>query len=318
MNKHIPALALLGAITLPASGVTVISNAIEDLNHLAGAARNRNEMILNNTGSNTGRFGLVRFDTAILAAQAFTDPSQYTLTSATVTLNEEAGRNGNNAALPGTVYSYFMNTTENSDWSVTSNDSVDSANAGTGTVGTGYFGNSLARPGNFGNAAGPTNVDSRSNGAANALTGFWGGASSVAHTFDAGNSNEQVTINLTQGGATLAELQSILADWVAGSNAGIGFGAEFGNQSFFQSNNINSGDSVGSTIDGVNTASGVGQDRSDPASGGIVNNGNNAVLADGDGNGTSFLTLKFTAVVPEPSTALLSAFAALGLLRRRR
>ena len=107
--------ALLALFANAASAAIVISNAIEDLNHLAGNAQDRNEMILNNTGSLTGRFGAVRFDAAIIGAQGFTDASQFTLESATLTLTEQASRNGNNGSLSGRVGAYFFNTAENSE-----------------------------------------------------------------------------------------------------------------------------------------------------------------------------------------------------------
>lgn len=287
----------------------VISNAVEDLNHLGGGQQDRGEMILNNTGSLGGRFGAVRFDAAILSALPFTDSSQYTLNSASVVLTEQASRNGNNGTLSGRVGAYFFNTAENSDWLVNVAATTNSGNAGpdSGTPGDGWFGNTLARPGNVGGGAagsGANNADERSDGLASGLDTFWDGTSFVNHTFDTANSAEVVTIDLTQGGASLVDIQSILADWVAGDNAGIGFGAEFGNQGFFQSNSVAAGNSVGSSIDGDTSLSGLALNSEG-----------------GTGAGTISLVLDFTAVtaIPEPgSAAFLGLFGAGFALRRRR
>ena len=307
------------ALTLAAQAnaqFTVISQAIEDLNHLASTTgQNRNEMILNNTGSNTGRFGAARYDTDILGGAAgapdFWDSSLFTLTGATLTLVEEAGRNSNNGTLSGRVGAYFMNTAQNSDWTVASLNSVDNGDAGpdSGTPGDGWYGNNNARPGNVGGGAtGANNVDSRSNGGGGLPT-FWDGMSWVNHTFDSGNSAETAVIDLTSGGASLAQIQSILADWVAGNNAGLGLGGEFGNQTFWQSVSADGGVSVGSTINGDATYSGVSTDDG-TAVGGLGNNG--------PGTGTSYLTLTFVAV-PEPSAfALLGIGMASLLIFRRR
>lgn len=302
----------LGTAVAPA--VTVISNAVEDVQFFPGNQQNRGEMILNNTGTNPGRWGWVRFDSTILGAQGFTDPAQFTLTSASLVLNEQSGRNGNNGSLSGTIGAAFFDTSQNSDLTVSSLDSLNSGNAPSGDAGTGFFGNSDARPGRFGGGSGgKTNVDARQNGGGSALgnspeSSFAADYAKVSHTFDAGNSNEIITIDLTAGGASLAQIQSILADWVAGNNAGIGLGAEYGNQAFFQSNSVDAGNSVGSTIDGDATFSGVSTDQ------GTEGNLN----ANGPGAGTVSLVLEFDAVVPEPSTAVLSSFALFGLLRRRR
>lgn len=308
-------LALSAVLANAAPAAIVISNAIEDLNHLAGNAQDRNEMILNNTGSLTGRFGAVRFDTAIIGAEGFTNSSLFTLESATLTLTEQAGRNGNNGSLSGRVGAYFFNTTENSDWSTGSAASVNSGNAGsdsTTPAGDGWFGNTLARPGNFGGGAtGANNVDNRSNGAANALISFTDGVAFQNHTFDASNSAETVTIDLTAGGASLEEIQSLLADWVAGNNAGIGLIGEFGNQAFFQSNGIAAGNSVGSSIDGDTSLSGLSIDDGSVAGG---------IGGSGLGQGTISLNLEFTAVtsIPEPSSALLLIGATGAVVARRR
>lgn len=298
--------AATSALATTADAEIVISNAVEDLNHTGNAAAaDRFEMIVNNTGSTTGRFGAARFDTAILTAQPFTDPSQYTLNSASILLTEESGRNTNNGVLSGRVGAYFLNTAENSDWRVNVAGTTTAGNAGpdSATPGDGWFGNTLARPGNFGGgAAGPNNVDDRSNGAAS-LAAFTDGVAFQAHTFDLGNSAEAVSIDLTAGGASLVDIQSILADWASGNNAGIGFMGEFGNQAFFQSNSFAAGTSVGSSIDGDTTLSG-----------GAIN------LEGGTGAGTISLVLDFSPVtaVPEPGSATLLGLVGLGLAIRRR
>ncbi|MEL6110670.1 MAG: PEP-CTERM sorting domain-containing protein [Planctomycetota bacterium] len=131
------------------------------------------------------------------------------------------------------------------------------------------------------------------------------------HTFDASNSAETVTIDLTAGGASLEEIQSLLADWVAGNNAGIGLIGEFGNQAFFQSNGIAAGNSVGSSIDGDTSLSGLSIDDGSVAGG---------IGGSGLGQGTISLNLEFTAVtsIPEPSSALLLIGATGAVVARRR
>lgn len=296
-------------VAVESSAITVISNAIEDIAYTGGGPTNRFETILNNTGSNTGRTGAVRFDTNILSAgPAFTDAAQYTLTSATLRLFEESGRNGNNGTLSGQIGGFFMNTAENSDWTVTDANSIDSGGAGSGNNGDGWFGNSLARPGNFGGGAtGANNVDPRSGGGA-PLNSFLAGTILANHTWDAGNSNEVIDIDLTLGGASLADIQSVLADWVAGNNAGMGLYGEFGNQSFIQSVGQATGVSVGSSIDGDTSLSGVAQDN------GLSPNAN---PLDGPGSGTVSLILEFE-VVPEPSSLALLGLGGLLVARRRR
>lgn len=284
--------AMLGS----ASAVTVISQAIED--GWLYNSTNRNEQILNNTVNNNSRWGAVRFDSTILAAQAFTDSGAFTLDSATLTLVERTGRDGINGTLSGRAGAAFYDTATVSGWS--------HSNLSTFT----WAGNTQGRPGRVGGTGttpGANNIDERSNGAAPLLAGLTrpatagDGTSWVNHTFSTGGADELVTIDLTAGGASLAEIQSILADWVAGNNAGMVLAGEFGNQAFFDSVSIGLGNSVGSTIDGDATNSGVSLEA-----------------GAGDGGNAAYLTLNFTPVVPEPSTAVLSALAALGLLRRRR
>lgn len=293
------------------SAIVVVSQAIEDINYTGNtnSPSNRFETLLNNTGSNTNRWGASKYDADILGAAAgapaFTDPSQYQLVSATLTLREQAARNTSiNGSQSGRVGAYFLSTAENSDWTVGDLNTIDSGNAGSGNVGEGWFGNTGARPGNFGGGAtGANNVDNRSNGAANPLASFLDGVAFQNHTFDPVNENETVTIDLTAGGASLAEIQSMLADWVAGNNAGLGLMGEFGNQSAWESVGSAAGLSVGSTINGDSTFSGVSNDS--------------GLGQDGPGAGTSFLTLSF--IVPEPSSFILCLFglAVVGLRARR-
>lgn len=295
MKHLIPSSLLAIAFAQSGSAVTVVSQVVEDGWLFNGT--NRNEHILNNTGSNTGRWGIARFDAVILGAQDFTDPSQFTLTSATLTLTEEAGRNSNNGSQSGRVGAYFVNTAENSGWT--------SSNLSTFS----WHGNSGGRPGNVGGGTtGNNNVDERSNGSAPLTVGLTSpapagdGSSFVAHTHSVANTAETATVDLTQGGATLSDIQSLLADWVAGNNAGLILAGEFGNQSFWQSNGVASGSSVGSTIDGDATDS-----------------GNSLEAGGGNASGGLFLTLEFEPVtVPEPSSALLAGLGSLALFRRRR
>lgn len=294
-------------IAVDTSAITVVSNAIEDINYTGntGSPSNRFETILNHSGTNPGRYGAVKFDTNILSAgSAFTDASQYELVSATLRLHERSGRNGNNGTQSGTIGGYFMNTTENADWTVASLDSIDSGGAGSGNNGNGWFGNSGARPGNFGGGVtGANNVDGRSNGAA-ALDSFTAGLILNNHTWDDTNSNEIIDVDLTSAGASLSDIQAMLAEWVAGNNAGLGLYGDFGNQSFVTSVGIAAGNSVGSTIDGDNTLSGVSQDS------GLGENG------PGDGLSNA-LILEFRAV-PEPSSLALLGLGGLLIARRRR
>ncbi|MGJ8698152.1 MAG: PEP-CTERM sorting domain-containing protein [Verrucomicrobiaceae bacterium] len=289
--KPIHTLTLSALIANPASAVTVVSKVVDD--GWLFNQTNRDELILNNTGSNTGRWAAARFDTAILSAQAFTDSGQYTLTSATLTLQEDASRDANNGTLSGRVGAAFYDTAANDDWTATT--------APTG----GWSGNTGGRPGNHG-TTGISNIDERSNGAAALTVGLTSpatagdGTSWVNHTFTTSNSAETATIDLTNGGATLTDIQSVLASWVAGNNAGLLLAGEFGNQSFWGANDVASGNSVGSTIDGVATSS-----------------GNSLEAGNGEAGRGAFLTLEFTAI-PEPSTGLVGALAGLMLLRRRR
>lgn len=306
--------ALAAAMTAQAAPITVVSNVVEDI--WLFNATNRDEMILNNTGTNGGRWNANRYDATILAAQPFTDAAQYELTSATLTLKEDASRDGNNGTQQGRVGAYFYNTLENSDWSLTNTAIGGNSGAGVSNDVGGWYGNSNGRPGRLGGngpAGAPNNVDERSNGAMDLTFGLAApapagdGGSWVDHTFvsGAGNENETATIDLSNGGATLADIQGILADWVAGDNAGLILAGEFGNQSFWRSNNVASGVSVGSTIDGDSSASGVS-----------LEDGNGQAGADA----ASFLTFTFQRVIPEPGSAALSLLAIAGLgagVRRR-
>lgn len=293
MKKALLTTAVGLAACMSSHGVTVVSKVIED--GWLFNSTNRDELILNNTGTNPGRWAAARFDSTILAAQPFTDAGQYTLTSATLTLVEDSSRNGNNGTLSGRVGAYFYNTSQTSGWT--------SSNLSTYT----WHGNSAGRPGNVGGGAtGDNNVDERSNGAADLSFGLVSpaaagdGASWMSHTFVSGDPDETATIDLTQGGATLADVQSLLASWVAGDNAGLILAGEFGNQSFWGANDVTLGGAVGSTIDGDATNSGISLE---------AGNGE-------DGRG-AFLTLEFD-VVPEPSVSILGAIGLFGLLRRRR
>ncbi|MEO0475428.1 MAG: PEP-CTERM sorting domain-containing protein [Planctomycetota bacterium] len=300
-------LLAVSVFAVDTSAVTVVSNAIEDINYTGDTSNptNRFETILNNSGTNPGRFGAVRFDTNILSAGPdFTDASQYTLVSATLRLQERSGRNGNNGTLSGTIGGFFMNTAENSDWTITDADSINSGGEGIGANGPGWYGNSGARPGNFGGGTtGQNNVDGRSNGSAG-LTSFTDGLILTNHTWDAGNSNEVIDIDLTSAGASLSDIQDILAEWVAGDNAGLGLYAEFGNQSFVTSVGIASGNSVDSSIDGDTSLSGVSQD--------------NGLGQNGPGDGPSNALILEFEVVPEPSSLALLSLGGLLIARRRR
>lgn len=292
------------AMTAQAAPITVVSNVVEDI--WLFNSTNRGEMIMNNLGTNGGRWNANRYDATILAAQPFTDASQYELTSATLTVKEQAGRDGNNGTQQGRVGAYFYNTLENGDWSLANTGLGGNSGAGVSNDVGGWYGNSGGRPGRLGGdgpAGAPNNVDERSNGATDLTFGLTSpapagdGSSWVDHTFTTADANETATIDLTDGGATLADIQGILADWVGGNNAGLILAGEFGNQSFWRSNNVAVGASVGSTIDGDSSASGVS-----------LEDGNGQAGADA----ASFLTLTFERVIPEPGTAVLSMLALAG------
>ncbi|TWT84443.1 PEP-CTERM motif protein [Planctomycetes bacterium CA13] len=281
-----------------AAPVVVVSKVIED--GWLFNSTNRDELILNNTGTNPGRWAAARFDSAILTGSGtdFSDSSLWTLDSATLTLTEDASRDGNNGTQSGRVGAYFYNTAEVSDWTT----------AGLATYS--WFGNSAGRPGNLGGGiSGNNNVDERSNGATDltfglsspAVTGD--GSSWVSHTFVDGTSDETATIDLTQGGATASDIQSILASWVAGENAGLVLAGEFGNQSFWGANDVALGASVGSTIDGVSAFS-----------------GNSVEAGNGEAGRGAYLTLSFTEIsaVPEPSSLALLALVSGAVVTRRR
>lgn len=283
--SRIKSLALLVALgwATQSPAITVVSNVIEDFWLFNGT--NRNELIMNNTGTNAGRFSAARFDTDILSAQAFTDPTQFSLSSATLTLVEQTSRNDNNGTMSGRIGAAFYNTLENADWSGAAY--VNDGNSGSGVSNQtdGWFGNSGGRPGRLGGtgpAGAPNNVDERSNGNEDLTSGLVSpatggdGVSWVDHTFTLADDLETATIDLTAGGATLDDIQSILADWVAGNNAGLVLTGEFGNQSFWGANAFASGASVGSTIDGDSTFSGTS-----------IEEGN------GQGGPSLFLTLEF-------------------------
>ena len=112
MKKQNLTALLVATMVLPASGVTVVSQAVEDGWLFNGT--NRYEQILNNTGTNPNRWGAVRFDAAILSSSAFTDSALFTLNSATLTLVERTDRDANNGTMTGRVGAAFYDTATNS------------------------------------------------------------------------------------------------------------------------------------------------------------------------------------------------------------
>ena len=133
-------------------------------------------------------------------------------------------------------------------------DDVDSLNSFQDGV-VPWFGNTQARPGRFGGqgSGGNSNVDIRADIDNPQLGTAFGDIN-----FATGQS-DSMTIDLTNGsGLTTEVIKTILSEWVAGNNAGIGFAdstsSAFGlpaeDQIFFQSNDVPAGNSVDSTVNG--------------------------------------------------------------------
>ena len=295
-------LAISFCVLVSASSVsadTVVANSIADLQIFPTNGQDRNEMILGN--ANGDRTYVTRFDTTVI--EPFLN-SDYNLVSASVRLVEQFGRDGSNGNQARNVSSYFLATGGNSLWNYNDVANLNSTQDGT----TPWLGNTQARPGRFGGqgSGGPSNVDLRAD-----IDNPQLGTAFGAIQFVTGQ-QDSMMIDLTAGsGITLADIETILADWVAGDNAGLGFmdadsvlfGGTAPGQIFFQSGNVAGGNPVNSTINGMVAGSGVAQ---------------SGELGQGLGGPQLVLEFEFKGV-PEPGTAsILSCLALLAINRRKR
>ena len=226
----------------------VLANSIADLQVFPSNGQDRNEMIVGE--ANGQRVYIVRFDTSVIAPYLNSD---YELVQAEVLLTEQASRDALNGNAIARIESYFLDTVECDFWSY---DDIDNLHVLQNGV-LPWFGNTQARPGRFGgdNTDGNSNVDTRAD-----IDNSNQGVASGQILFLIGNA-DHLAIDLTNGsGLTLETIESILADWVAGDNAGLGFtDRDATAQRFFQSGSVAAGNLVNSTIDGQIAGTGVAQ-----------------------------------------------------------
>ncbi|MGC6582694.1 MAG: hypothetical protein ACON4K_10290 [Akkermansiaceae bacterium] len=197
----------------------------------------RNELIIGATNPTSPRLGLVRFNVSAFAAEINAGQS---LTTARLILSERSGRNGNNNALSSTI-TVSPVVSQNEGWlEGTRTGSSNAFDADTiRSVSRSYLGTPSAL-----NALDGTRWHSQGGGATTnppfgaGSIGFTLGVDSSAsvgtlsHTFDSGNADETLGIDLD-----LAGIEALLPAWLSAgnSNAGLVLEATGTNQLFFGS-----------------------------------------------------------------------------------
>lgn len=228
-----------GATTTVIADTILLQNSVASNTAPGDAEANfggRTELIIGSTGANKPRHGLVRFNVSDFSTEINNGQN---LTSARLVLSERSSRNGNNANITSTITVHPL-ISQNSGW-LEGNRTGSSNQFDTDTVRSvshSYLATPSSQNGTDGLRWFSQGGGATTNPPFSSVFNFQIGTDSAsaigshAHTFDSGNANETVSIDLN-----LTEMDSLLPTWLAdgNSNAGLLLEASGTSQLFFGS-----------------------------------------------------------------------------------